>query len=400
MHQKLYIFLTFAICGIGGTQIYVRNKVKYLQKKGWDTCVISTEPPSEIIINELEQYREGIFCELVHNPYLYSTKQRNRIINRIIQYIETTNANASDIIIESNYIAVTPWAEILAEILKAKHFIFFIQEDYHFKIDSYRKFFEFKLDRGELAANTHNAVKTLFDNFRTITNSTIYQLPAHCSNSIEDCNPKISNNLPPADFYIGSFGRINKPFVLPMIDRLSSYVAEHPDKKFHLVLFGWSDNPDHYEYITKKIKAIPNLSFQITGPIYPVSRSDLKKMNVFISTAGAAWATYMEKILTISVDDNDLFPIGVLGHTTTNTIHRADEPKLDLGLLLDGIFFDHKYENYQVEPPHFPKDEDHLFDSHFEFISQGESTLKYYPISVLNPKFKSRLYFRLKNLFR
>lgn len=399
MNKKLYIFLTFAVCGIGGTQIYLRNKIKYLHNKGWKTCVVTTEPGDNIIIKELAPYKHGIFKELANNPYIYSRLKRKRLLKNIINYIHQFEGNPDEIIIESNYIGISPWGEILAERLIAKHFILFIQEDYRFRVVSYLKFLSFKLNRGELAVNSERAIKTLFEGYKEITNEIDYKLNPCCTNSIEDCESKIQENLPDADFYIGSFGRINKPFVLPMIDQLVEYVQLHSNKTFHLVLIGWTNNPKDIQYINEKIKTVDNLSYQITGPIYPVPRCDIKKMNVFISTSGAASATYNEGILTISMDDVDLKPIGILGYTTFKSLHRDKEPIIELKYLLDDILFEKKYQPEEKNATSLEKLFEKKFDEHMEFINKSDLTIKYYPIVKLKPKFISKLYFWIRTTF-
>lgn len=396
MDKKTYIFLTFAVPDIGGTQIYVRNKLNYLHKRGWNTCVITTEPGDNIIIKELEPYKDGIFNELVFNPFLFTNRQRNRILDKVITYIKSFGSLGNTVIIESNFIAVAPWGELLAERLSAKHFIFFIQEDYRFGVDTYRRFFNFKLDRGELAANTPKALSTLFKGFRDIPPCEKYHLSPYCSNSVEDCESKIEKNLPSADYYIGSFGRINKPFVLPMVDDLVKYVKKHSDKTFHLVLFGWTDNQAHIHYLKEKIDSVNNLSFQVTGPIYPIPRRDIKKMDVFISTAGAANSTFNEGQLTISIDDTDLRPIGIMGHTTFNSLHRDNEPIVALEVLLDEILMQKKYTSEDKHPA--PAEENYTprFDRQMEFIDRSDSSVKYYPIKRLKPKMLSRIYFGIR----
>lgn len=396
MNNKLYVFLSFAICGIGGTQIYVRNKTNYLQKKGWKTCVVSSEPGDTIIIKELESYKNGIFKELANNPFLLSKRKRERIIRNIITYINMFGDISKDeILIESNYIGISPWGEILAERLHAKHFILFIQEDYRFNVDSYQKFFSFKLDRGELAANSHNAIPTLFEGFRDIQDGKTYQLSPFCNNSIEDCESKISQFLPKADYYIGSFGRINKPFVLPMIRDLVEFVKCHPEKTFHLVMFGWTDHPKHSQEIESIIGKITNLTYQITGPIYPVPLCDVKKMDLFISTAGAACSTTFEGILTISYDDVDLKPIGILGKTTSNSLHRDNEPINELkewmeDIIIKKIYLPQKFNKICAEDRYSK-----YFDEHMEFLERSKPEKSYYPITRIRPTFLSRLHYSL-----
>lgn len=391
--MKKYVFFTFAIFGIGGTQIYVRNKILYMQKLGWETVVVSTEPGEKVLVKELCPYTKGVFPQLLKNPYLYTKQERNFILNELSSYIGNS---ADEIVIESNFMGITPWGELLAERLKAQHFIFLIQENYSIKSRKYLEFFEFKYKRGELAVNTRCALKQLFEGYREISNDKTCDLAAVCSNVVEDCESNIESNLENADFYIGSIGRINKPFVLPMVEEISRYAKKHSDHTFQLVLFGGSPEVEDINRILEKEKESDNLYIYITGPIFPIPRQVIKKMDVFIASAGAAKTSSDEGCLTIAIDANDFQAMGILGCTTNDIIHRSfKDINYTTEQLLDQILYEKKY--FNVHPKVDIESSDYMiaFEKHELYRSSATKDKSYYPVKIMAPKVITRFLYRL-----
>lgn len=232
---------------------------------------------TDILVQEMNPYQKGVFPELMRNPYLYTGRRRKAIIERVIKYIYEFASPSDEIVIESNFMAITPWAELVAEKLKAKNFIFLIQEDYEIKSRKYLDFFHYKYLRGEFAVNTPQALSILFKDSNLYKVRYGEYLHAFCSNVVEDCDSVLSANLPDSDFNIGSIGRINKPFVLPTVRSLTAFIKRHPEKTFNLVLFGGSPFYEDIEAINKETENIPNLHTIITGPIFPIPLCDLKK---------------------------------------------------------------------------------------------------------------------------
>ena len=162
--MKTYVFLTFAIYGIGGTQIYVRNKLLFLRAHGWNVIVVSSEPGSDLVIRELGEFTDFVVPELAKNPY-QSDRKRNEILSEVQRKLSNT---VGELVIESNYINANLWGEWLAQRLEAKHFAYLIQEIYDMKSPKYLKFYDFKYTRGELAGNTRYALKMLFGSYRSV----------------------------------------------------------------------------------------------------------------------------------------------------------------------------------------------------------------------------------------
>lgn len=386
--MKTFVLFTFAIYGIGGTQIYARNKIKFMQSRGWNTCMVTTEPGSEILVSEMQPYTQGVFPELMRNPYLYSQHRRKKIVTEVISYIKSFSTDSDEILIESNFMAITPWAELIAKKLKARNFIFLIQEDYNIQSKKLLDFFSFKYDRGELSVNTKRALQILFKGYREIPENDDRCLSAYCSNVVEDCQSVLEGKLKEADYNIGSIGRINKPFVLPMVQDVVKYVETHPQKKFNLVFMGGSPYQKDIESIREVCETVKNLNLIITGPLFPIPLCDVQTMDVCISSAGACWSATDAGVLTISIDANDFKPIGIIKITTENSIHRGQTPPIPLENLLDDILVNHKYSGVLK-----PKTVDYFqrFEDHDKLIGLADRKLEYYPVKRTAPNLLNRL---------
>ncbi len=391
--MKKYVFITFAVPGIGGTQIYVRNKLLYLQRKGWDVSVISTEPGDDIFVKELRPYANSIMPELMDNPYLYSSKKREKILEKMVGYIGEWD---KDTVIETNFFQVTLWGELLAKKLGIRHFVFLIQEEYRNLPKSYLEYYSFKYDRGELAVNTRYALPQLFSGFREIKDSEQGFLSAECSNTIEDCESEYDEAVTDADYHIASIGRVNKPFVNKMAEDVASFAREHSDKSFRLVFFGGSPYQEDHKKIYEIANKADNLSVYITGPIFPIPKSLLDNMDVFVSSAGAATTSHNAGYLTIAIDANDFDPIGILGYTTNETIHRGvSENVKTTQELLNEILIQNKYSHSHSSVCLTDKDMDNVFDKHMAYLSQCVADMNYYDMSRFMPKGSIRLGYRL-----
>ena len=382
--MKKYVFLTFAVAGIGGTQIYVRNKILFLKSLGWDVTVICTETGDDVIVKELIPYKGCSAPELIKNPFLFSKKERGAILDKFKGWIGDVY---DEIVIETNIMPATPWGEMLAEQIRAKHFIFLIQEDYSLSDLRYMKFFDFKYQRGELAANTKYALKQLFEGYRTIPDEKNGELLAVCYNVVEECESEHDTGIVEADYHIGSIGRVNKPFVLPMVKDIVSFADAHKEKTMQLVLFGGSPEKNDYADIYAAVNEAANLSVYITGPIFPVPRHLLVEMDVFVSSAGAARTSADEGFITIAIDANDYKPIGVVGYTTDEIVHRnPDLPHESTQRLLERILIDKEFDKKTATVAVSNPDYMEVFKEHMEYLERSADTLDYYDIRLLKPK--------------
>jgi hypothetical protein len=366
--MQSYIFFTPNINNLGGAEIYVSNKANWLSMNGYRVVIISTKK-GDILLKDLYKHRESIITELAWPPHFYCKFRRELIINKIIKIIgETKEAS----IIESNSILISPWGEIVANHLNSKHIVFSLQEINSTKFKDLFYFVDFKNKRGELAGIKQESFKNIFKNTWNKTRV----LVAYQDNSPKDIKCEIKEKIRPADFTIASIGRLEKPYVIPILKDVVNYVKQKQDYKFNFLFIGGTDHSVQLNRIKKIVKGTDNLKLYITGFIYPVPISLIMVPDLFISSAGSCRMSAMHGKLTISIDTNDFKPIGIFGVNTNNTIHRVNEEKVELENLIDDILMKNLYKSsefkYNVDPIE-PNYQDHI-----NFINNSRKSKDYY----------------------
>ena len=379
--------MTHSIVKVGGAEIYLRNKCNYLKEKGWKVYIFSYDR-GKVLISDLREFESCIIRKLSFSPIAFSQRERQRVLDKLCQMVAVRSGD--EIVVESNNFLITLWAELLAERLGARHLVYELQEDSFIYSPGLLDFLKFKYERREFAGITANSLVNFFSPYFEVPESNRYFLRAYCSNSIEDVDAA-PVSLPPADVTIGSLGRIEKPFVRSAVEDMGHFIGRHPDLKFNVVFIGGERNGHHREKaIRQSLGKYPNVNVYITGLLFPIPAKLLYSVDVFLSSAGSAFATANLGIPTISYDANDLKPIGILRHTTQNSIFRGpDEPPASAEELLSEVLIQRKYpKNIRPIPDVHPD-----FSSHIDFVSQMSPKREYYD-------FKNYAYSRKEKLYR
>lgn len=373
---RKYVFLTYSISNIGGSQIYVRNKTNFLESKGWLVEVFSYQT-GDLIIKELSKYRNNIIKELEYGAFHYTKKDRNKLIKTIIR---KSNLSNHELIIESNSIGLSTWGELLAKELNCKHFIYLVSETFNINHQTFN-YLEFKHERRELAGIHEKAINNLFKPYKLLNSEECYNLRAYCSNVVEDIENLHISNIKNADFSIGSIGRLDKPYLIPILNQLKDFIEKHHFYRFNIILIGGTNDNLKYIQIKNLFSNTNNVNIYITGFIYPIPTSLIKKSDVYISVAASALASRNLGIPTITVDSINYTPLGILGYNTDNNMFADDlnNNKYDLNLLLEKVLI--KKECVKVDI--VPKLKMPEYYHHMNFLKDSNPSLIYYNIDLL-----------------
>lgn len=305
--MKTYVFIAMSIAGIGGAQQYLNNKISFLKDQGWNVLVFSGMR-KDIAIQELKEYGSFIIPALYYSPSFFRKGEVNRTIDSIISEIGSDN---TEIIIECNSIENAKWGEMIASKMKCKSVVFNLQEAHHFT-QSERAFLDFKNTRHELAGINKKSIGSMMGNAQIIP-ETYMVIKPYCANSVQDCDDKISPLLnKAADIIICSIGRTSKPYFDPMFRQICEYCSSHTNTVYSIVFVGPVDNATKQQYL-RSAENYHNISVLFTDSVFPIPRSFIKKVDVFVSASGSATTSYLERKPTVKIHPENANVCGIIG---------------------------------------------------------------------------------------
>ena len=381
--KSIYIIITPTIKNAGGSQIYSLNKVRFMQKQGFSTYIFHANIGRNWVIEELKQYERYGIDEFKFPAQYFTNHRRSRIINKIITNVEYSEVDR--VIIESHTEICATWGEMVADRMSAKHIVYLLTEYPHIK-QSARGFFDFlhyKLERKELVGISKVTLKQLFKGWLDIPEDKCYALPATCSNTLGEIHWESPISFNDYDYIAGSIGRLDKPFVIPMIKEFLSFANKHQENSFLFVFVG-GGGKSRVKSIKKLFERTSNVALFVTGEIYPIPINLIKEIDVFLSIAGSCKVSSTLGKPTISFDANDSHPIGIVGVTTNNTTYRSiNEPIIGVTSLLQEILINKKYKegkNIQLDIAQMNNID---FTNHLDFLASGTNDNCLYDISAM-----------------
>lgn len=381
--MNTYIFLTFSIVGIGGSQIYTRNKALYLKENGWNV-VIASALEGEILIEDLKVYSTNIIPEIRFKPHVYPKRTVDRILNKLI--LETSSDG--EVVIESHSISLSLWGELMARKVNGLNFVFTLEE--HNNVNNATiPYLQFKLNNNSLVGIYNKSISKIEG--LDCKPDSFLSLPAYCNNVIEDI-PNVYDVDSNATFRVGIIGRLNKPFVRSICSQISEVIRKNPNATYQVFFIGGGSEKD-----VKSIRALfsdySNVKITITGFLYPIPLDLLRQIDYFISSAGSARVPMQIGKPCISIDGHDLKPIGIVGLTTDNSLFRNEktEPVKPLSYFISEI------QKWGNNSPMVARGIAKRFD-YSGHLKRLESCVKgnYYDVGSLIIPFKERLYSRFK----
>jgi ribosomal protein L10 len=364
-----------------GSQIYTWNKMRFLKEKGWDVYVLSSSTNGIIMINDLSVFEKYIIPEISFYPYLYTRKKRKIVLNKLIQAIKAEQS--AEYIIETHTKQLSLWGELLASEIKGKNIVYLLNEDFGKPSKIVLDFLNYKHKRKELAGITKKSLEILFQDFKIINENEQYFLKAACTNSVENIENNIINNISKLDINIGSLGRLGKSYVPVMIDEIIKYAKINSNKQIQLILVGDSHDGKVEKEIIRKFQLINNLYVIFIGHIFPIPIKLFDKLDVCIGVAGSAKLCANNNVPTITLDVRSSKPIGILGYDTQNTIYGDQDQVYTLSEKLDDLIANYDYykeniNNMQVDLLDFRAE----YRNHMKFINESDNRIDYYDLNV------------------
>jgi len=227
-----------------------------------------------------------------------------------------------DTIIESNDQAMALWAEMLANELKLCHIICMFTENPRAYSLQETDFYEFKLKRQELYVNSLSNFKSLYHLRGGGDENSYHTFHPLCSNVVDDVECGLAEELKTnTSKKICSIGRLDKPYIIPLAETIKQYTERHKNTEFTVIFVGDSQNRGRIRQI-KKIFRSSNCKLLLPGSMYPISRSLIHEVDIFISSSGSAYVTAAEGKTTIRIPYDNEEPCFVSINEGTYTLHR------------------------------------------------------------------------------
>lgn len=388
--MKKYIFLALQLTGVGGGQLYIGQKNKYLVEHGQKVFVfsINEKKESDRLCNkdiDLLTLKELGVC-----PQTYSKRKVKKIIDIMLETIDYVEGD--EIIIESLSLVMSFWGEELAKHCNAKHIIYLIGERTNVSpgmID----YMEFKCLRKEVASINPNFIYGLYEKSRRVTIDSVAHLVAHMGDVVQDYEAPQLEKIILSDINICVFGRMSKTYVTDSVSEIILFANENSSKKLTVVYIGGGADKTIKKNLKKKYKIADNINAYFIDALSPVPKKIFSMFDVIIAGAGCASVSYRNGAKTIAMNVKDGgYPLGLMGYDMVSTLSsETTHEKYPLSVLLKKVIFEKYGEDRQWIPP-IPVASLDAFDKHIEFVNNSDLSKSYYDYDKVALSCKDKLF--------
>lgn len=381
MIRKVYIFFTYDVHVMGGTQTFTFGKGDYLQKHGWDVLVISHfDGHKGFVIPWFQECGGGDVEGLTLSPSRFTKPQREKVLKNIIEKIGDIS-QANEVVIESHASPLSLWAEMVSKKINARHIIFLCNETYYEEHKAYQEFadfFRFKYFRKELFARSFTSIKCILgENFDD-------KIPEVCEtdfaerDSVGDYFVARVHNIKRKDYNIMYLGRGSKEYVPLIFEGVKKFAQKHLNNSICFIIVG--EELEKVRNTIDELKTIDNISIIETGNLYPIPQEVFKKTDVVIAGAGCARCSMNQGVPIIIPDINNFMANGVLGYTTHNfMMSESSEQQMTYEDALEDVLISKHYLNNRYQP--MPsKNIEETYAKQLKYLEYSRSEYGYYPI--------------------
>lgn len=346
--MKCYVIFSSIIEGIGGSMIYQLNKLRYYKAKGYSVSLFHFDQNCKnIIIEDLLQYKNNTCKDFTIHPSLLSQKRRKKVIQYIKKIIGYDNQ--CELFIESDGLMTSIWGEYVANVLKAKHIVFILAENVIIREKSAFEFYHFKLQRKELFGISSPSTQLLFSEWINLPIERAPSLKAYCSNCLADINYLSKHTIPKSDYTIGTIGRLDKPYLLPILKEVVKFVNVYSNYSFTILLIGGTKSKRVLNKIKQLFNNSSNVDLYITGDLYPIPVELVKYADIYISKAGSAYVSKRLGIPTIKCGLKNSLPISIENYGDIPIKEEECDKILNIQDVLKEALFNGKYPKIEVD---------------------------------------------------
>lgn len=317
-----YCIIIPSFAGLGGAQLYALRRAKYLNDNGYEVTFLVSEYDQKILV--MPDYVKVMYHSKLNVPIFFtSNKSKKEFFHKVKMHFYKAN----NIIIESFSWEPSTWGELMANELKAKHFIYSLGEPYLYPA-RYRYVMDyaiFKLKRNEFIGLSSSSLKIILGKYFLPELNNYVNISFDTSELIEFTKPQFLDQCQANSFIIGTVSRLTKPYINELIYSTIRLAQAYPIKVFSLIicgestLKGYTSKDYEIRFLNNpEIKIPQNLKIIFPGYTHPLGKDLFKKLNVFVGMGTAVINSISQGCPTIVVDPRVNQSIGILGIDTDN----------------------------------------------------------------------------------
>ena len=329
-----YIFITPSIRNVGGAELYISRKVRWLQEKKWEV-EIYYQHAGEILIDNLKVFKNYLLPELCIPFQQASAREKKKFLSHF-------KFDQEECIIESHIIELGLWAEYAASKLHAKHICYLLSENFPNLHELQKAFLHFKFDQ-QLLYGIHKSLIPRIVPEAVNGESTVLHAVGCTESVIADIEWKRPISVKTSDYSILSLGRLEKPYIPSMINAIQKFAIKYSEKTIVLYVVGSSPDQSKIEAFHAGFTAMPNVQLVMLGYMFPLPTKLLDLVDVSIASSGSAGVTGDYGIPTITIDAESFKGLGVYPYTTRNRLFRSTEEEKEIIDLLEECLIQQKY---------------------------------------------------------
>lgn len=294
--MKKYILFVNTISGIGGAQLYILRKAKFLETQGYNVYIVASKT-NPIEIEEISNYKFLEVQELQFPVNIFGKNKKKKIIDKINDFIE--NSPCDEMFIESHEAAIALWGELFASYTQNTNLVYALTP-FSLKRKVFKNFFYDKLDKNLFLGYKKSFIESNFLGKKFKNN--YINIPFN-GNEIEmkKCN---DNSKKEFDLNLLTISRIDKTYIIHSINQLKDFASVHQNLKIKYDIYIDRRRGKDYERLVKVIESsqIENFNINLKGPIMPLNNCIFNNQDIFIGMGTAILNASSMKVPSLVID--------------------------------------------------------------------------------------------------
>lgn len=336
--MSYYIIFAPTISGIGGAELYVKNKVKWLLSKGWNCCIIAADD-KKIMIPEFLKFSRLTFPEIVYPVYYYSNKSVSKVVESIVTGLETYfvsdfySVDDVQILVESIDIPTSTWADVVAERIGTRNFLYFVGWDALFSTfpKTQRDYTQLKAERNELILASRLSPRIMFGDTELSRKVRYFNVPV-VREDFFDFQAETYDAIcqrEDEDLIVLTVTRLEKPYLRKFLDQM--IVLDRKGYRLKILVLGGSLNAKLQRTLEREYSdKFRNSKIEFLGWAYPLPYRLFKCVDVFVGMGTSVLNAASVGTPSIVVDFRSNMSAGFFGVDTENWVYSSSGDVKDI----------------------------------------------------------------------